>query len=418
MQLPAIDQNVCGQWTQADKDYYAKLPFYFTKFQADYRKRWAKWANSFKSKLSWKAGQGHTMRLAAQEWSPAIRQEAHPELLADVPTTDINFTRERTFDVQLYRHRFQTREFWFLPEFQDFFQHAEHEFEDLQRQITLYEDAFIRTRVFHHSPYVYICGVGLVSAPTGIPNKAGTAGKTDAWLAQQLEGPVTPLTMSEIFKIGSIVENQLGMTPYKGTGMPKENSGLDVRYKMLMDNEAFYNLTGDPWLKEQRPLAMNIVNQTFTGSVFGLVDVDFERYPLRLKYAANVVTRPAPEIVSEAAQLEEKYRTRPNPDYSVESQYSVHFWMGGESYKPIDSGPPPSLFARKIQDAAAMNWNGKPYWTKKFLTKCLDGDSAAHYELNETWGEHMRAQAQQTFALAPLNAYNVLPIISKRQVAL
>jgi hypothetical protein len=63
-----------------------------------------------------------------------------------------------------------------------------------------------------------------------------------------------------------------------------------------------------------------------------------------------------------------------------------------------------------------MNWNGKPRWTKDFLVKCKDGDDAAHYELNTTWGEHIRAQSQIAVGVAPLNAYNVIPIIYKRQV--
>jgi hypothetical protein len=415
MQLPAIDQNVCGQWTQVDKDYYNSLPYYLVKFTADYRKRWAKWQNSFRTKLRWQPNMGDTMRLAAQEWSPVIRQEAHPSLLSATPTTDINFTRERTMDVNIYRHRFQTREFWFLPEFQDFFNHLEHEYEDLQKQITVYEDAFLRTRVFHHSPFVYVCGVGLVDAPTGIPNAAGTAAKTNAWLAQQFEQDVQPLTAREVFKIGAIVENQLGMTPYNGSGLPKENEGLDIRYKLLMDPEVFMTMTGDSYIQGAKTDSLDLVTKTFKGSLFGMVASDFERYPLRYKYAANTVTIPAPEIVSEAVQSEEKYRTRPNPDYSVNAQYGVAFWMGGESYKPLDVGPPPSMFSKSIEGAVGMNWNGKPRWTKDFLIKCKDGDEAAQYELNTTWGEHMRAQAQLAMGIAPLNAYNVVPILYKRQ---
>lgn len=164
MQLPALDQNVCGQWTQVQKDYYNKLPYYLTKFQSEYLKNWQKWGKILPKRLKWQPNMGTTMRRVAQEWSPNLRQEAIPQLLSDVPTTDVTFTRERTFDVQVYRHRFQTREFWFLPEFQDFFQHLEHEYEDLQKQVTQYYESFLRTRVFHHSPRVYLAGVGLIDA--------------------------------------------------------------------------------------------------------------------------------------------------------------------------------------------------------------------------------------------------------------
>lgn len=420
MQLPAIDQNVCGQWTQADKDYYNKLDVYLVKFVSDYRKRWAKWSNAFPRKIKWTSGQGNTMRRVAQEWSPVIRQESHPSLLAEVPTADVNFTRERTLDVQLYRHRFMTREFWFLPEFQDFFQHLEHEFEDLQKQITAYEDFFIRTRVFHHSPYVYICGVGLVNAPTGVPNSSGTAGKTDAWLSQVFEGAlggaVTPLTLNELFKIGGIVRNRIGMTPYSGSDSPKMDKGVDASWKLLMDDEVFYSFTNDAWVKNQKTDNFDVVNGLFEGKAFGRISSDFERYPLRWKYDAATVTRPNPETVLEGDTAEEKYRTAPNPDYALNAQYGCAFWMGGNSYSVVDSGPPPAIFGKTLDGMRGMNWNGKPTWTRKFLVKCKDSNGDAQDELAETWGEHMRAQAQQTYAIAPDNAFNVLPIIYQRPV--
>lgn len=410
MQLPAIDQNVCNQWTQADKDYYNKLSFYLEKFTADYRKRWVKWSSRFKNKIRWKPNMGDTMRRVAQEWSPVIRQEAHPSLLADTPTTDINFTRERKHDVKIYRHRFQTREFWFLPEFQDFFNHMEHEYEDLQKQIATYEDFFYRTRVFHHSPYVWICGVGLVSAPTGIPNSSGTGGKTDAWLSSVFEGAQgglpTPLTLKEIFKIGGTVRNRIGMTPMSGSDGPKSNKGIDANYELLLDEEVFYQFTDDPWAKENRVLTVDITNNLFEGKLFGRVSSDFERYPLRWKYAAGTVTRPDPEIVIDSDQDEQDNRTAPNPGYAVDAQYACAFWFGGPSYSVLESGPPPGKFG--------MNWNGKPKWTDKFLVKCKDSDGNAQPELAETWGEHMRAQAQLAMGIAPDNAFNVLPIIYQR----
>lgn len=419
MQLPALDANVCGAWTTVDKDYYNKLPFYLMKFAAEYRKTWGTWRNTIRSKVPWKPNMGPTMRRVAQEFSPLLRQEAHPELLEAVPSTDVTFTRERTLDVRLYRHRFQTREFWFYPEFTDFFNHLEHEFEDLQRQITHYDESFIRTRVWHHSPYVYLCGVGLVTAPTGIPNKDGTAAKTDAWIAQQLEQDIQPLTMENLFKIGSTIVRQTGMTPYGGSGKPQgDGRPLNENWKLIINNEDFLQFTNDPWTKEQKPLALDIVNSVLQGSLFGMIKTEQERFPLRFKYTNGVVTRPAPETVVEAGVSEELYRTKPNPDYEINAQYGVAWWIGGKNYSLVDSGPPPAAFTRKMKDGVAMNWNGRPYWTTKFLTKCLDGDSNEHYELNETWGENMRAQAQMTFGIAPDNAFNIMPIVFARNVGL
>lgn len=420
MQLPAIDQNVCGNWTQVDKDFYNKLPVYLTKFSADYQKKWGKWTNILPKRLKWQPNMGSTMRRVAQEWSPVLRQEAVPELISDVPTTDVTFTRERSYDVQVYRHRFQTRMFWFLPEWQDFFRHLEHEYEDLQQKIMNYYELFLRTRVFHHSPRVYLCGVGLVDAPTGLPSKDGTSGKTDATLANWLEKPLTNLNLKEVYKILSVAHTQIGMTPLRGSGMPKENKGIDFQYKLLMDNEAYLQFTDDPWAKENRVLTVDIVNNMFSGSLFGRVHCDFERYPLRYKFAAGTVTKPNPEtVILSNDVLEETNRTAPNPDYTINSQYAVAFLIGGDGgYSAMEVGPPPAAFSKTVAAAIGMAWNGKPDWTKKFLIQCKDGDGNAVAELAETWGEHMRAQAQLAMGIAPENAFNVLPIIYKRQVGL
>lgn len=419
MQLPAIDQNVCGQWTQVDKDFYNKLPVYLTKFTSDAQKRWQKWAKILPKRLKWQANMGTTMRRVAQERTPFTRQEAIPQLISDVPTTDINFTRERSYDVQVYRHRFQTREMHFLPEFQDFFRHLEHEYSDLTEQITNYYELFLRTRVWHHSPRVYLAGVGLIDAPTGIPNAAGTSGKTLAQISSWLEQPLEGLTLKNVFKIMSAAMTQIGMSPFKGNGMPVENKGINCQYKMLMDQEAYMQFTDDPWAKENRVLTVDITNSLFKGSLFGTVDCDFEAQPQRYKYNAGTVTMPAPQTVLEGDALEEQYRTGVNPDYAINAQYGVAYLIGGDGgYDAMDVGPPPSMFSKGTAGSVGMDWNGKPRWTNKFLIKCKDADGNAVDELAETWGEHLRAQAQLAMSIAPANAHNVLPIIYKRQVGL
>lgn len=428
MQLPALDQNVCGKWPTEAKDYYNKYPVYLTKFAADYQKNWQKWGNIIPKRIKWQASMGDTMRRVTQEWSPVIRQDAVPQLMSDVPTVDVTHTRERTYDVQVYRHRFMTKTFWFLPEWQDFFNHLDHEFEDLQKQITNYYEFFLRTRVFHHAPRVYLAGVGLIDAPTGIPNagfSSTTTGKTAATVASWLERPLTELTLKEVFKVMQIAQVQIGMTPYKGSGMPKENKGIDFQYKLLMPNETFLSFTDDTWAKENRVLTVDITNNTFQGSLFGCVHCDFERYPNFLKFTpstssvAATCSMEAPETVAEGSGLEELNRTRPNPAYTTESQYAIAYLIGGNGgFSAMEVGPPPAAFTGSVKNALGMNWNGKPDWTKKFLVKCKDSDGNAQDELAETWGEHIRGQAQLAMSLAPENAWNVLPIIYKRKTNL
>lgn len=415
MQLPAIDQNVCGQWTEIDRDFYNKLDHYFDAFTADYRATWQSWKPRFKKTVKWKPNMGNTMRRVTQQFSPQIRQEAYPELIDDVPTTDITFTREATHDVRIYRHRFATRDFHFQPEFQDFFQHAEFEFEDLQKKIVEYEELFIRTRIWHHSPYVYVVGQGLITAPTGIGNSAGTAAKTDATVTQWLNNNVKPLTLEALFRILGIIESTVGMTPYEGSGKPQgKNKPLNQKYCLMLSHEAWMQFTNDPWAKENRPLAVDIVNQMLSGPKFGYIETDIEHKPLRFKMTAGTLSKPAPEIVSESQYSELTNRTSPNPVYGTEAQFEVAWLFGGHSYEPLDSGPPPALFTKSLDAARGMNWNGKPMWTKKFLKYCKNVDGTAVPEMAETWGESIRAQAQLAMGISAVNARNVLPIVFMR----
>ena len=136
--LPGLDQNICAKWNQLQVDFYNKLPIYFAKFNSEFRKDWERWQKLVPGRFKWQPNMGDTMRRIAQERSPIIRQEAHPELITDRPTADVYYTRERTNDVKIYRHRFVSRDFHFYPEFADFYQHIQYETEDLQRQINNY----------------------------------------------------------------------------------------------------------------------------------------------------------------------------------------------------------------------------------------------------------------------------------------
>lgn len=424
--LPELNANICSRYTELQRDFYNKLPVYFAKFNSEFRKNWDRWQKLVPGRFKWSPNMGDVMRRIAQERSPIIRQEAHPELLTDVPTADMYMTRERTHEVRIYRHRFVSRNFHFYPEFADFLTHIDFEKEDLQRQIHVYTELFVRTRAFHLAPYVYVAGVGLVDAPVGIPSADGSTGKSHAWIAEQLKGGTAGasnpsyLSLEELFKILSVAETDVGMTPYEGSGKPSGDSKpLDERFCLVTASETWNQFVNDPWTKENRPLNMNIVTDIFKGDLFGKIRCMLEANPLRYKLTAGSgdVTLPEPEITSESAYDVEKYRTRPNPVNSREAQYTCSFLIGGNFGSMMEIGAPPSMFTKSVEAGMAMNWNGKIELNKNFLVQCKDASGNTQLDTN-SWGEYLRLQAQGTFGYAPDNAFNVLPILHKRRVGI
>ena len=435
MELPAIDQNICGAWTQQQNDLYNKLPFYFMEGEASNRKWWASWSRLF-GKIPWKANMGATMRTVIAEPSPILRQQAFPNKISgEVPKADIVNYRERKLDSQPSWQDFATPHFYFLPEFQDFMRHIDRTIDNLNRQINVFEDVFYRTQCFHRSPYVYVAGVGLVSAPTGEGSADGSTGKTNAWLQAQftaLSGAQEGyLSFKELFKVLNAGEQEIGMTPYDGSGLPKADSEpLAEKYCLIGSNEIWNNFVDDPWVKENRPLGMDIVVQGFKGDIFGRIRFKSERYPMRYGFSnANFApVQYAPESVEEAADREDFGRTVPNPAYAritnpadatLCSPVAVAFLLGGSVGEVINVGPPPPEFTRDQDQGTAikMNWNGKSYLTKNFLVPCKDAAGNTQYVMNE-FGRYMRAQATAALGMRLQNPQNILPIIYKRRVGI
>ena len=168
--LPSLDTNICATWTQDDVDYYNKLPYYFVKATGAWQKQWETWSKLLTT-VPWTPNVGDTMREVGVEPSPVLRQQAFPSLLKVTPSADIVHVKERTTDAQLYRHRFITAHFNFLPAFQDFIGNkVAPSRENLNKQISVYTETFYRTHMFHFSPYVYVANVGLISAPSAAGN--------------------------------------------------------------------------------------------------------------------------------------------------------------------------------------------------------------------------------------------------------
>lgn len=425
MQMPVIDQNICGSWNEQQVDLYNKMPFYLMQAESDYRQHWTVF-NKLLTPVQWKPNMGDTMRRVMAEPAPVMRQEAYPELLSTVPKTDVITYRERIADAKIRWQDFVSPHFSFLPEFQDFMKHIDRCMENINRQTTIFEDVFYRSMLYHHAPRVYIVGVGLVEAPTGDPTSTGTGGKTFAWLQAQLAnlGAAGPgiLSFQEMYKALNAAEQEAGMSPFEGTGKPGGDSNpLNERFCMVLSPEAWNNWVDDPWLKENRPLNMNIVTDAFKGDLFGRIKCRLERYPIRYALTnAYVPSLPVPEVTDFGADSPEYQRTRPNPSYAKPSNapIEVGFLLGGNCADYIQTGPPPSEFTRQLDQGAAvkMNWNGKSYMTKDFLVPCADADGTIKFDAN-SFGRFLRLQASLALGISMINMHNVLPIIYKRKAA-
>ena len=419
--LPAIDQNLVGTWSEGDIDQYNKLPYYFARATAEYQKYRESWAPFLKN-IPWTPNAGDTMKQVGIERTPVLRQMAFPSLLRDTPSTDIIYMKERTTTAQLMRHRFRTPEFGFLPSFQDFIANKVDPYrEDLNRQIMIYTEQFYRTAMFYHSPYMYVCGHGLISCPTNMGNSAGTAAgsKTSAWMATDVFPKCkSHLSFQELFKALNCAEQEVGATPFEGNLLNNGWSApMDGKFALLGSNEVWNQFIDDPWVKENKPLNLNIITDGLRGDIFGRIRYRTECYGLRFKvddkYSPSL---PAPEgsIINGA----EDGRTAPLGDYSKDSQFAVAWLVGGPSYQIIKVGPPPSDFTGKdVNGIIGMDWNGKIQMTRNFLVPEKDANGATVMETN-SWGEKVRLQAQVAMGIVGYNRFNCIPIVYQRKVGL
>ena len=416
-------------YPELSRDTYNRLPFYLMEAQAQNRKRFTTWAKLF-PKINWKPNMGDTMRTVVSEPTPVLRQTAFPELLRTLPKTDIVSYRERKVDALLHHQDFVSPAFYFEPEFIDFLRHIDTNIENIDQQIAIFEDMYYRLNVFSAAPYVWVAGQGLQVAPTVQMNDDldATNSKTTAWMqsmAVLLSGSQKGyLSFEELFKAMNAFEQQVGATPYTGTGLSAGDSkALNQKFLLVLSGEAWNNFIDDPWLLQNRPLNMNIVTENFMGDLWGRLTCKIERFPWRWKLDANLSpTFPAPENWEVNPDQENYGQTVPNPEYAKIAdgcQDEIAFLIGGPSYDIIDVGPPPPEFTRSLStgDAVKMNWNGKAYLNRLFPTYCKNSEGETVQDIN-SFGRYVRAQATTAVGIRATCARNVMPILFKRRVDL
>ncbi len=423
MTIPAVDQNVCGAWTQQELGLYNKLPFWLDSAQTQFRNRWATWPKLLDS-VDWKPNMGDTMKRVMVEPTPVMRQFTNPSLLRVAPKTDVIAVRERTATAQIYWQDFISPHFNYLPSFQDFMKgNIAPSMDNLNKQMAIFEEQFYRTYIWNWAPFVYVCGVGLVQAPPGSTSADDTAqtGKYGQWLASEVLSKIPTdgyLSFKDIYRAKSMGTDDIGMTPYEGTGAPGGDSApLNEKFCLVQSSQSWNSLIDDPWLKENRPLNMNIVNGVYKGDYFGNVTSKIERYPIRMAVDNDFIpSYEAPEVIQLNPTADDYGRTYPNPGYAriSGSPYEVSFLVGGQSFSKIRVGPPPADFAKPL-DGREMNWNGKAYMTKQFAVPCLAADgTTVTFDLN-SFGRYLRIQGSLSLGIVGDNKFNVLPIVARRK---
>lgn len=428
--IPAIDASICGGWTEQQVDLYNKLPFYLAKMQVDYRSTWATW-RKFLGTRKWQRNMGDTLKAVTKEPSPHIRQFATPALLSAAPKKDVVDVRERTATAQVRRHRHESLNLNFVPDFQDFLtDHVDAAGQDILEKQTRFEDLFYRSQIYYQSPKVAVAGRAagyMVAAPMDIATEStannvttltGVNAKSTAWnqaMIAQL-GADSRVTMAFLNKLLTIAENDERIRPYTGNDIPKQDQGLNGKFALVIPTEVFNNFTFDPYLLQNKNCNLDIVNGRFQGSLFGRITCMLEDKPL---YVKEDGTFAAPEVRVLDPNAFNYGESIPNEAYTsmddTGSPYGWGFLVGAEGYEAIEVGPPPSAFSGNgmPKGFGKMFWNGEIMITKNLLIPCPTDDNANNVELN-VYGEYLKFISQTTYAILGKQKRNIIPFLYGR----
>lgn len=423
---PAVFQNFAVE----DGDRLQKLPFYLVKNEVKTFPTW----NVFEQLLddiNWEPNEGNIMKGVTPQRSPVGRSFFFPNAITTLPNKDIYQVTESTEQAIVYKHRYESYQFNFVPSFNSFWKnYLSFADKDIVEKIAISNNQFLETQMWFSAPNVYLAGTGVkTGCPIGIGNAALNAAgsKTAAWTISAIAGAGagTPgvqqgLTLRDVYNAALALQEDFAAPPFEGArNMPVDNEGLKGKYVLVTSTEAWMNFVFDPDVQTLKPLDLNLLFNDFRGLLFGTTTVKMNRYPIRFSpvdvtvggtvlYAAG---NPIPPEIYDVTDG----KWKPNPYYtSIVSAPIEVAWMLGASFgKSIKVGPPPKEFSTRNMSAEkfySLRWNAEVQLTDQVLIQYPDGT----VDLNN-YGEQLKFISQCTHGYLPGERRFGFPILFMRR---
>lgn len=410
-----------------DADRLQKLPFYLVKNEVKVFPTWNVFSQLLDD-ISWQPNEGNIMRGVTPQRSPVGRSFFRPNAITTLPNKDLYQVTESTEQAIVYKHRYESYQFNFIPSFNSFWKnYLQFGNKDIVEKIAISDNQFLETQMCDAAQNIYICGQGVITgAPTAIGNNTGDAlgSKTTAWLAAQLPTVQQNFTLRDAFNIVMALQEDFGAPPFEGAkNMPTDNEGLKGKYVIITSSEAWMNWTFDPdvlnKLSGLAPCDLNLLFNDFKGLLFGTTTVKINRYPMRFNMVdvkdanGNVLYAAGTPIPPEIFDVTDG-KSKPNPYYTSLTFAPIELaWALGSSYgKSIKVGPPPKEFAAKNMSSEkfySLRWNGEVQLTDQVLLQYADGT----VDLNQ-YGEQLKFISQAVHGFLPGERRFGFPILFRR----
>lgn len=419
-----------AQFGVEDTDRLNKLPFYLVKNEV---KQFPIW-NVFEQLLddiNWEPNEGNIMKGVTPQRSPVGRAFFFPNAITALPNKDVYQVTESTEQAIVYKHRYESYQFNFVPSFNSFWKnYLQFANKDIVEKIAISNNQFLETQMWFAAQNVYCAGTGVTTGcPTNIGNAAlSTAGtKTAAWNLATILGNGTTtgvtqgLTLRDVYNCTLALQEDFAAPPFEGArNMPIDNEGLKGKYVLVTSTEAWMNFVFDADVQTLKPLDLNLLFQDFRGLLFGATTVKMHRYPIRMntvdiKDAAGTVMYAAGTPIPPEAYDPTDGKWKPNPYYTSLISAPVEVaWMLGASYgKSIKVGPPPKEFSTRNMTSEkfySLRWNSEVQLTDQVLIQYPDNT----VDLNN-YGEQLKFISQCTHGFLPGERRYGFPILFHRR---
>lgn len=397
--------SIFGNAIVEDVNRFNQLPFYLVKNEVATYANWNVFDQLY-GKIDWQTNMGNVMKGVTPQRSPVGRSFFFPNAITQVANKDIYQVTESVETAVVYRHKYESFQFNFLPSFTAFWEtYLQYANTDIVRQISISNNQFIETNMWFNASNVWLCGTGLITGcPIGMGNAAGNAAgsKTANWLVATVTGTagqpgaIQNLRLRDVYRAVMSLSEDLAAPPFSGVkNMPKDNMGVKDKYVLVTSAEGFLNWTYDPDVQILKPLQLDLLFNDFKGMLFGTVTTKIHRYPIRFSDVdikdggGNVMWAAGTPIAPEVFDNTDN-KWKPNPYYTslISAPFEIN-WLLGDSYaKTIKVGPPPKEFSNVNMSAEkfySLKWNGEVRLTDQVLITNPDNT----VELN-AYGENLK----------------------------